>query len=709
MTASGERPARGDKGPESTTTETAERAVTGATAQRLPTDAQAEDAPQVKDTTQAEDGPGAADAPRAAPPRALASPLPRAPGDGPGVKLFADAETEKKEPRPAEEPGLSSWRRFAPQGPKPPTRAARVGRRLAPVGRFLTHEWTLVCLGGLALAVLMTWPTLRDPASTLPEDLGDPTLVAYLISWGGHALLNDPAHLWHLNAFYPSSYGLAFSDSFLGYAPFAFFGTGPEAALIRYNIIYVLILALAFIGLYALARQLGAGRLGSAVGAAAFALAPWRLGQAGHLHVISTGGIALAFAMLARGHGIRFPFPRRQPDEEAPVRTTRPGWAFAGWLVATWQITIGFGIGLVFAYVLLGTVAVSVVRWLWSRPGWRPFGPGWPSRRLLLADVTGGLIFAGISVAMAMPYLKVLELYPQARRTEASVAYFSPPLRGYFTSPPESQLWGPLHETSRSLLQSPAEMDLLPGFTLYALAIAGVVFSIWSLRTRLLLAAGVILTIYLGMGTNAPGQGYLLLYRNLPGFDGLRTPGRLVVWTTLLLALLAAGAVTALGRQAVAVARVRGHYDLPGLARFALVVPLALVLIEGRNITPHPTMPAQPAALREVPGPVLLLPSTDLPDMHVMLWTTDRFVDLANGASGFLPTELAQIRLQTKTFPDAGSVQYLRKVGIATVVVVPRLARGTPWAEPETLNIDGLGITREVRTDGTVVFDLSAQ
>ena len=64
-----------------------------------------------------------------------------------------------------------------------------------------------------------------------------------------------------------------------------------------------MVFALAFVGAYALVRQLGAGRIGAAVAGAAFAYAPWRLAQAGHLQVLSTGGIALALAMLARGHG----------------------------------------------------------------------------------------------------------------------------------------------------------------------------------------------------------------------------------------------------------------------------------------------------------------------------------------------------------------------------------------------------------------------
>src|SRR4029453_92791 len=97
-------------------------------------------------------------------------------------------------------------------------------------------------------------------------------------------------------------------------------GHGPVAAVVRYNIMYVLVSAGASFGAYALLRQLGAGRAGSSPPAAAFASAPWRLAQAGHLQVLSTGGIALALAMLARGHGYSF------RDGYSPDRV-RPGWA----------------------------------------------------------------------------------------------------------------------------------------------------------------------------------------------------------------------------------------------------------------------------------------------------------------------------------------------------------------------------------------------
>ncbi|WP_207784042.1 hypothetical protein, partial [Micromonospora globispora] len=411
-------------------------------------------------------------------------------------------------------------------------------RLLTGAGRLLRHEWTLAVLGALLLAAAMTWPTLRDLTGRLPQDTGDPTLQAWQIAWGGHALLTDPAQVWHSNTFFPEPYTYAYSDTLLGFAPFGMVGDGPVAAVARYNLLYVLVHALAFVGAYALARQLGAGRAGAAVAGASFAYAPWKLAQAGHLHVLCGGGIALALAMLARGHGWSL---RRgyRPDR------VRPGWAGAGWAIAAWQITLGFGIGLPFAYVLgllcLGAAAGYGCSW-WRRRVRRVF-----PRRLLLADLAGGTGFAGVTLVMAAPYFEVVARNPAGRRTVAQIAMFSPPPRGFLTAPPESWLWGESHAAARATLGFPTEMTLLPGVVLLGLACAGLFFSVWRVRHRVALAAGVLVSVALAAGTTLGGDGdpgYVTLVRHVPGWDGIRTPGRLVLWTTLLLGVLAAGALT---------------------------------------------------------------------------------------------------------------------------------------------------------------------
>src|SRR5690349_16203522 len=73
---------------------------------------------------------------------------------------------------------------------------ADAGAREPAPARSSRREWMLVILGALALAAILTWPTLRDPGHTVPGDIGDPALFAWQIAWGGHALWNFPLHLW---------------------------------------------------------------------------------------------------------------------------------------------------------------------------------------------------------------------------------------------------------------------------------------------------------------------------------------------------------------------------------------------------------------------------------------------------------------------------------------------------------------------------------
>ncbi|MGI5148334.1 hypothetical protein ACQEVC_18490 [Plantactinospora sp. CA-294935] len=692
--------------------------------------------------------------------------------------------------------------------------------------RLVSHEWTLAVLGGLLLAVVLTWPTLRDITSTIPQDIGDPTLQAWQIAWGGHAVLNDPTQLWHSNTFYPEPYTYAYSDTLLGYAPAGMIGEGPVAGVVRYNILYVLVHALAFVGAYALVRQLGAGRIGAAAAGVAFGYAPWKLAQAGHLHVLSIGGIALALAMLARGHGWSLRHGYR------PERR-RPGWAFAGWLVAAWQITLGFGIGLPFGYVLALVCLAAGAGYAWS--WWRrrsrpPFG-----RRLLLADLAGGVVFGGVSILMALPYLEVVARHPAGRRTLAHVQMFSPPWRGFLVAPPENWLWGERHGAARASLSFAGEMTLLPGVVLIGLAVAGLFFSVWRLRHRILLAVGVLVSVGLASGTTLGGDGdpgYATLVLHAPGFDAIRTSGRLVLWTTLLLGILAAGALTALTRlgtessgdrspdgtpadtrpettatvppatgatvpatatvpaatgaatvppatatapagaepaagqprpesaavaetvpstepgqpgpddgpdqaapapphagerpgSPVPVLRMAAYQPPPGteeqpdrrvpgrraagfrraLVRLVALIPLALIVVEGVNTTPHAPVIPQPAALRGAEGPLLVLPSSGTLEFSVMLWSTDGFPKIVNGLAAFTPDSQAQTLGITASFPDRLSVDHLRQLGVRTVVVLPEYLPGTPWQEVLNRPVDGLGVTRE-EVAGSVVFRL---
>ncbi|MEU4242358.1 hypothetical protein [Actinoplanes sp. NPDC026619] len=565
------------------------------------------------------------------------------------------------------------------------------------------RELTAAAVGSVLLAIAMIWlippyakdlvyggvkpATIGDPVHTIVGDGGDTTAQAWLVAWDGHALLHNLRGFWDTNAFYPNTYGLALNDSLFGYVPAGLIGHGVDAAVLRYNILFVLAFALAFLGGYALVRQLGANRVAGAVAGAALAYAPWRYGHVGHLNILSTGGITLAFAMLARGHG--WSLTRGYLRDRV-----RPGWAVAGWLVAAWQVSLGFGIGLGFVYMLAAACLTATIAWLITgRPAL--------GRTLVLGDLAGGLFFAAVTGYFAYAYQQVRELFPNVSRSWDYVAAFSPTPRSLIVAPLFSLPLGWLHNDARAALgNADNEKVMLCGFVLYFLAFGGLFLSVWSLRQRLFLFVGTLAGILCALGTNGPL--YRLIYLYVPGFDGSRTPGRLILWPTILLAILAAGFVTALAQAAC-------RATLPewsSIAARVVTVPLLLlVLAEGMPDLAHVKLPPEPAALAQAPAPLIVLPTDDGIDSNIMLWSTDGFPTMVNGVASYNPPERQAVRDVMQSFPSQASLATLRQYGIRSVIVVRDKATGTPY-EP-ALGVQSMpGLTRtEIGPD--VLFTVS--
>lgn len=330
---------------------------------------------------------------------------------------------------------------------------------------------------------------------------------------------------------------------------------------------------------------------------------------------------------------------------------------------------------------------------MWSRAG-RP----WPGRAVAVATVVGGLVLVGTVGWQAVPYLRVLDAHPEALRTVGYLDLYSPPLRGLLAAPQQSWPWGAATASLREGMTWAPEQSRFVGVTAVVLAGAGLVAGRQRRSLRVGLGVAVLLTGALALGTALAGGRftYLPLHEVLPGWQGIRTPGRWIVLTTLALAVLAAfGADRLLG-----VARSRGR-------QLAVTGLLALAVLEGTGRTPVVEVPRPSSdAVFAVPGPRLHLPSTVTGDQVFMLWTTEAgFPRVVNGASGFVPATLDQLRSDVADFPSASSVAVLRELGVRAVVLHPDLADGTPWEGTEDRSVEGLGITRDTLGDA-VVYDL---
>src|SRR5262249_5122631 len=118
----------------------------------------------------------------------------------------------------------------------------------------------------------------------------------------------------------------------------------------------------------------------------------------------------------------------------------------------------------------------------------------------------------------------------------------SPPAKALLAAPRNAWLWGGLGR--RILDREPAipEQALFPGAAALLLAIAGLAAPTYPRGLRLGLLLAVLGTAVLALGFSLAGEWspYRLLYELAPGWQGIRTPDRLVTLTQLGLALLAA-------------------------------------------------------------------------------------------------------------------------------------------------------------------------
>lgn len=552
-----------------------------------------------------------------------------------------------------------------------------------PPGRTRWEAWSWL-LAGWLLAAVLTWPLIRHVRSGVPKSLSDPLSEAWSVAWGGHAALSQPLRLFDGNVGWPAGPSLAFTDSLLGYLPAALVGSGPTAAVVRYNMLFLFTYALCFAAAALLARELGCSPLAAAVAGAAYAYAPARLGQLDHLNVLSTGGVPLTLFLLLSGY-----------------RRRRSWQVLAGWGVAAWQVSLGFALGIWFCYLMMAVVGISFMCWL--RAGRPRIG-----RRLLLATAGGGVAFLLVVVALAQPYLAVIRNDPGATRSAYEVTAFSPPPRGFLTVAEDGRAWaGPTSVTRESLRWAP-EMALFPGVLAVLLALVGLTWSPAPWRRRAGLAAATLVLAALSMGLAfRNGLLYRPLYEHLPGWSNIRTPGRLSFLWTLTLALLAAGGAQRLADAISSRVDARRSSQLTTRRWWAhAVVGLLLlgVIYEGAPRVPVVAVPNAPAALLGLRAPVVHLPSDPFVDSRFMLWSTTDFGRIGNDNASYIPTPLRQIRA-LKTFPDAASVRFLRTLGYRTVVLHRGLAAGTAWAHAADRPVAGLGIGRR-DVDGLIIFEL---
>ena len=564
------------------------------------------------------------------------------------------------------------------------------------------------------LTAALTWPLLIHPARLVPNDLGDPLLNTWILSWDAHVLPLTRTW-WNGAQFYPVDGTLAFSEHLLGLTIF----TTPVILLtgnplLAYNVAFFLTFLLSALSAYFLAFTISRRHDCAFLAGLAFAFAPYRMAQFAHVQVLSAYWMPVALAALHRYFA---------------DRRTR-------WLVlfgAAWVMqALACGYYLFYLSVLIGL--------------WLPwFVAGRQSWRALLRLGFAWLISAALLAPVMYGYWKYQRAYGFRREID-EIVLFSADAASVLKAPGNLYVWGWLN-----VVRHP-ESDIFPGLTVVVLIIAGLVigwqgaarertgrlriarvfigisivffaiaaspayFGAWKLeigRLRLLsvatphkplsvgllflLAAGVLhpsvrtawrrrsaLTFYalaaVAMWLFSLGPAPTLLDRKviykapyawlmlLPGVDGIRVPARFWMLAVLCLSIAAALAIRQLTARWP-----RASRALPAIACLG-------ILIDG---WPRPIAMEKPPAWRPIHARAvarLELPANPQHDAIALYRATEHRRPVFNGYSGYFAPHYWALRYMLRHH-DPDVLTRLSSFGPVEVVIDHDQDPGAGWRQ----------------------------
>jgi hypothetical protein len=450
----------------------------------------------------------------------------------------------------------------------------------------------------------------------------DQELIAWILSWGAHALTTAPARLFEANIFHPASDALARSEHLLGLQPIAlpvFAITGDPQ--VTYNATVLLVALVGALGTFVAVRAWSGSSAAGVLAAVLFGLAPMSVAAWNRLH-----GTAVHLFPLLLWLAWRTAVERRR--------------SAGAWLALATALQLLAGIYVAFELAALYAAFLPLVC-LEARHR------GSSGVRPLAAVAAGGLALS----LVATPYLRV--------RAAGGLPDYTAVGTGTLDFDPIATI-------------AFFERSFPWPFWILALLGARSRDVPWRLRAGLVSVAALGGVLALG-----PSAGvYALAQLVVPGFSGMRAPSRFLVLPLASLSVLAG----------LGIAGLRAWLPRPAVASLALVsAVLVVVLLPVPPFSVVPALRrsretydwlranGEGRAVLEIPVVNDVLDTTRLLDTTgYMLGSTAHWSPLVNGYSGHPPASDRLLMTLAQRLPDPASLADLRALADPGWLVVHR-------------------------------------
>jgi hypothetical protein len=506
---------------------------------------------------------------------------------------------------------------------------------------------------GLTLVMVNPFFAIEDIATACLR--GDVRLNIWTLAWVNHVVVDRAGPLFDANIFHPATNTLAFSEHLAGISLF----TLPVYAITRnpvlgYNLAWLISFPAAALSMHLLALRATGSHPASVIAGSAFAFSTFRLTHAGHIQLLWSFGVPLAFVAI-----------------DAWLRRPTASRAGVLGLVCAWQALCSWYVA------VIGGLAI-VARALWqawtvahSDPRWR--APRFVTRALLPLVLVGALA-ALVLWRFAEPYTRG-HLTAEAVELDRYRADWS----SYLT-PPADTWAGRLAAAggARDLPPPYGERTLYLGYVVLLLAGFGVVTALRghdrARRRDAAFHAGLALAaLLLSLGPRAwalPERWtpYGLAASWIPGFDLARAPTRFSLLVTFALAFLAG-----LGARSLC-ERSRRATLTASVLLLGVLAELRFVDFPPGRPTPEPISDVY-VSLRELPArAVVSLPIASDPSLwwlnaDYQLYSTAHWRPIVNGYSRAQPPDYRWIAGHMMAFPGPNSAKTMRRFGVDYVVL----------------------------------------